>query len=142
VHKDDGFLDDDAGPSNEGNFRELLMFRISVGDQTLESHIKTTSSSSTFISKNTQYDLIDCIGEEIQSQIINNVRMAGMYAIIFDETTDTSHVEQLSLVLRYVLDNQVHEDFITFVDAYKSIRPEDIQNPYEVNLTGKALGRN
>lgn len=139
-HRDDGFLNDDAGPSNEGNFRELLMFRISAGDKTLESHIKTTTSRSKFISKTTQNDLIDCIGEEIQSQIINNVRMAGMFAIIFDETTDISHVEQLSLVLRYVLDNKVHEDFITFVDAYKSIRPEDIPNPYEVKLSGKALG--
>lgn len=43
------------------------MFRISAGDKTLESHIKTTSSRSTFISKTTQNDLIDCIGEEIQS---------------------------------------------------------------------------
>jgi len=32
--------------------------------------------------------------------------MAGMFAIIFDETTDISHVEQLNLVLRYVLDNE------------------------------------
>lgn len=139
-HRDDGFLDDDARPSNEGNFRELLMFRISAGDKTLEKHIKTTSSRSTFISKTTQNDLIDCIGEEIQSQIIHNVRKAGMFAIIFDETTDISHIEQLSLILRYVLDDKVHEDFITFVDAYKSIRPEDVSNPYEVKLSGKALG--
>ncbi|KAL4132755.1 hypothetical protein QTP88_009856 [Uroleucon formosanum] len=139
-HRDDGLLDDDASPSNEENFRELLMFRINAGDKTLESHINTTSSRSTFISKTTQNDLIDCIGEEIQSQIINNVRMAGMFAIIFYETTDISHVEQLSLVLRYVLDNKVHEDFITFVDAYKSVRPEDIPNPYEVKLSGKAIG--
>ena len=63
-----------------------------------------------------------------------------MFAIIFDETTDISHIEQLSLILRYVLDDKVHEDFITFVDAYKSIRPEDVSNPYEVKLSGKALG--
>lgn len=66
--------------------------------------------------------------------------MAGIFAIIFDETTDISHVVQLSFVLRYVLDNKVHEDFITFVDAYESIRPEDIPNHYEVKLSGKALG--
>jgi len=53
--------------------------------------------------------------------------MAGMFAIIFDETTDISHVEQLSLVLRYVLDNKVYEDFITFVDVYKLTRPEIYQ---------------
>jgi len=53
-HRDDEFLDDNAGSSNEGNFRELLMFGIIAGDKTLESHIKTTSCCSTFISNITQ----------------------------------------------------------------------------------------
>lgn len=66
--------------------------------------------------------------------------MACMFALIFDETTDISHVEKLSLVSRHVLDNKVHEDFIKFVDNYKSIRPEDIPNPIVVKLTGKAFG--
>lgn len=48
-HIDDGFLDDNAGPSNEGNFREILMYQISAGDKILENHLKTTSSHSTFI---------------------------------------------------------------------------------------------
>jgi len=99
---------------------------MSAGDKTLENHLKTTSSHSTFISKTAQND---CNWQKIQSQIINKVRMASMFAIIFYETTDTiSHVEQLSLVLRYVLGNKVHEYFITFVDAYKSTRSKDVPN--------------
>lgn len=49
-HRDDEFLDDNAGPSNEGHFRELLMYRIRAGDKLLENHLKTTSFHSTFIS--------------------------------------------------------------------------------------------
>lgn len=55
------------------------MFRISAGDKILGNHLKTSSSRSTFISKTTQNDLIDCIGEEIQTQIIKNVNMSGKY---------------------------------------------------------------
>lgn len=41
--------------------------------------------------------------------------------------------------MRYVFDSKIHENVVNFVDAYKSIRPDDIVNQ-EVKLTGKALG--
>ncbi|KAF0721191.1 Uncharacterized protein FWK35_00031947, partial [Aphis craccivora] len=42
-HRDDGSLFDDSDtPSeNKGNFRELLNFRISAGDETLKNHLLT-----------------------------------------------------------------------------------------------------
>jgi len=45
---------------NQGNFRELLKFRIDAGDQLLETHLKTTSARATFISKLTQNEIIEC----------------------------------------------------------------------------------
>ncbi|XP_029342283.1 uncharacterized protein LOC103309214 [Acyrthosiphon pisum] len=59
---------------------------------------------------------------------------------MFDETTDISCTEQLTLVLRYVINNEIHEDFVTFLDAYQSIRQEDKSNSGESKLTGHALG--
>eukprot|EP00102_Acyrthosiphon_pisum_P017438 XP_008188831.1 PREDICTED: uncharacterized protein LOC100569738 [Acyrthosiphon pisum] len=59
---------------------------------------------------------------------------------MFDETTDISCTEQLNLVLRYVINNEFHEDFVTFLDAYQSIRQEDKSNSGESKLTGHALG--
>lgn len=59
---------------NEGNFRELLRFKIHSGDEKLKSHLKTTSSRSTYIGKNTQNDLLNCIGTVIKTQIVENIK--------------------------------------------------------------------
>jgi len=144
-HKDDGKLIDtdnsESSPtSNEGNFRELLRLRIRSGDVNLKKHLENTSSRATYIGKNIQNELLDCIGSVIKSQILKNVQKAGVYSIMFDETTDISCVEQLSLTLRYVINNEVHEDFVCFVDAYRSIRSTDISGSGETKLTGQALG--
>ncbi|KAL4090749.1 hypothetical protein QTP88_025526 [Uroleucon formosanum] len=132
-HRDDGKLIDidnsESSPtSNEGNFRELLRLRIRAGDVT------------TYIGKNIQNELLDCIGSVIKSQIVKNVQNSGYYSIMFDETSDISCVEQLSLTLRYVINNEIHEDFVCFVDAYRSIRTNDVLASGETKLTGVALG--
>ncbi|KAL4153651.1 hypothetical protein QTP88_001484 [Uroleucon formosanum] len=54
---------------------------------------------------------------------------------MFDETTDVSCIEQHSLTLRYV----INEDFVCFVHAYRSIRSTDISGSGEIKLTGQAL---
>lgn len=38
---------------------------------------------------------------------------------MFDETTDISHISQLSLVLRYFNKDSVREDLISFVDVHQ-----------------------
>jgi len=106
----------------------------------LKNHLDTTSSRATYISKTTQNELLNCIGEEIQLQIIKDVNEAKFYAVIFDETTDIAHSPQLSLSLRYILNNKINEKFLTFVDAYQSILEEDIMLSSETKLTGQALG--
>ncbi|KAG5869682.1 hypothetical protein JTB14_024700 [Gonioctena quinquepunctata] len=43
-HRDDGpLLEESNVTNNEGNFRELLRFRIEAGDKTLEEHFRNTS---------------------------------------------------------------------------------------------------
>lgn len=53
-HKDYGILSSEPHSSetviNEGNFREILKFRILSGDKTLESHLKNNNAKATFIS--------------------------------------------------------------------------------------------
>ncbi|CAH0552598.1 unnamed protein product [Brassicogethes aeneus] len=136
-HRDDGKLVSES-TTNEGNFRALLKFRVASGDNDLANHLQTTSSKATYISKTTQNELIDCCKEEIQESLIERVKNAKVYAIGFDETTESGHIEQLSLSLRYIYKGKIREDFITFVDDYVSIREEDIENQ-EKRLSGVAL---
>lgn len=80
-------------------------------------HIETTSSCSTYIGKNIQNDILNCVGKNIKTHVVDSVKKAGVY-LMFDETTDISCTEQLTLVLRYVMNNEIHEDFVTFLGAY------------------------
>lgn len=124
-HRDDGPIYLETAPtSNEGNFQAMLRFRVDAGDKILEKHLNTASSRSTYLSKTVQNDIIVCCKAEITDVILNRVSQAGMYSIIFDETTDSSNKPQVSLVLRYVHcgeEVQIREDFITFIDAFSDI---------------------
>lgn len=65
-HRDDGELNVESQREpliNEGNFRELLRFRVNCGDLELENHLKNSRSNATYISKNTQNQLIECCAE-------------------------------------------------------------------------------
>ena len=46
---------------------------------------------------------------------MDEVRRAKFYSVIADETTDVSNKEKLSVSLRYVLENMVHEVFLEFL---------------------------
>lgn len=145
-HRDDGnlHLQEDPSPVNEGNFRELLRFRISSGDHILKKHLDNSSARATYIGKNTQNSLIECCGKEITRVILNRVRQSGCFSILFDETTDISHTEQLSLTLRYVYNGFIREDFITFIDAYDAIQDKEGNEngvQLERKLTGEVLGK-
>ena len=68
-HRDDGPLQIE-GLENEGNFRELLRYRVKGEDSQLRNHLKQFSGQA-YVSKTTQNELIECCGEEILSVIIN-----------------------------------------------------------------------
>lgn len=158
-HRDQGDLlsfknHNNASVVNEGNFRELLRFRISAGDKILENHLQTTTSKATYISHTTQEDIISCCKDEIILNILENVKVSKYYSIIFDETTDVSHTSQMSLILRNVdSKNKVYERFISFIDCHshvyrktnvnvglENIEDEPWYNILEPKLSGELLG--
>ena len=55
----------------------------------------------------------------VQEIICNNVRAAGFFSLLADETKDVSKCEQLAIVLRYVDPEKasIHEHFLTYVEA-------------------------
>jgi len=141
-HRDDGELlnSNQQTLKNDVNFREILRYRVQSRDMILKKHLESSSSRATYISKEIQNKLLHCIGDELKSLIVDQIKEVGIYAIILDETTDMSLTEQLSLSLRYVYDEKIYERFILFVDAYyKCINDNDIVSG-ELKLTGRAIG--
>ena len=104
------------------NFRALLRFRIDAGDTELQQHLKSASKNAKYTSPSIQNEVIVCAGKLISDEIAVRVNAAKSFAILADETTDSSCKEQLSVCVRYVHYDayghpQVREDFVGFVDV-------------------------
>ena len=104
---------------NHGNFRALLHFRVDAGDTVLGDHLSRASRNATYTSSVIQNQVIDVLAEQIRQKIITNVKTAKWFTVIADEVTDISNKEQLSLVLRYVNQENllVCEDLVGFFEC-------------------------
>ena len=92
----------------------------------LEQHLKNCSKNASYISKNSQNDLISCCGQFITELVVRKIKENQFFSIL-DEASDCSNQEQLSLVIRYV-DNDcvIREEFLGFLHC-------------GLGLSGKAL---
>ena len=66
-------------------------------------------SNAKYVSPQIQNELLDVIGGMVREEIGD--------AIMADESKDTSKVEQVSIALRYVIQGNVYERFVTYVHA-------------------------
>ena len=73
-----------------------------------------------YTSLDIQNDLITIMGEMVKRRISREVNEAEMYSIMVDETKDVGKVEQISISVRYVKNNEVYERFLTYVHAEAS----------------------
>ncbi|KAG8187403.1 hypothetical protein JTE90_016947 [Oedothorax gibbosus] len=141
-HRDDGLIDSSSSSSivNEGNFRELLRFRISAGDTALQKHLENTSANATYISKTTQSEIIEVCKEEIFDILKTKINSSTYYSVIFDETTDASHTSQMSLIIRYLDESILREDFLEFINCHKENYDKENNNKEPV-MSGEVLAK-
>ncbi|XP_060846349.1 uncharacterized protein LOC132926015 [Rhopalosiphum padi] len=106
---------------NIGIFKELLMFRIDAGDVYLRNHLESAPKNATFVSKTIQNNLIDICGSITTDKLIKEVNECKFFSILCDETSDLSHIEQMSLSIRYVdlKSCLIKANFICFVSVYE-----------------------
>ena len=102
---------------DQENFRALLQLLINSGDKTLHDHLKISAKNALYISS-TQNHLIDAINPHMLTGIGEEVRQARYFSLLADETTDSSHKEQLCICLRYLYKDKLIERFLCFAEAY------------------------
>ena len=55
-----------------------------------------------FMSADSQNKILNSIGKQLQKFIVGEINAAGIYSIAMDCTTDSSHADQLSIIIRYL----------------------------------------
>lgn len=113
---------------DNGNFLKIIEM-IAKFDNVMAEHIRRVQSFQAqdkrgvhYLGNRIQNEIINILATEIRNTILNNIKKAKYFSIILDCTPDTSHTEQISVVLRYVSINEnnveIKEHFISFCPIY------------------------
>ena len=81
--------DESSSPSNRGNFLELVHLQARY-DDVLKQHLQNAPRNSTYLSGDIQNQLIQAMGDEILSEIAEQVQNAKFFSLLVDETLDIS----------------------------------------------------
>ena len=103
-------------PGNPGNFLSLLKL-IAKYDEVLYNHLHSPAMKCvTFMSPQTQNELIEVIAKHIiLHDIVNEIKQAKYYSIMADEVT-SHNTEQLAFCVRFVdSKSNIREEFLAFV---------------------------
>jgi len=92
-----------------------------AGDTGLIEHLDQSPQNAIYGSSRMQNRIVDIIRENLQNQIIQETRRSPYYSILADTTQDEGKLDQMSLVLRYITeDDEIVEQFLEYVDVSNS----------------------
>jgi hypothetical protein len=109
------------GSRNNGNYLGLLEL-IAEYDEFLRKHIEKHgnkgSGHTSYLSKTTADELVHLMARKVISTICEEIQRAKYFSVSVDSTPDISHVDQLTIVLRYVSPkhHEAVERFLGFVE--------------------------
>ena len=100
--------------SNRGNFLELMEL---LGGYSHELRSFLDKEAITYTSHDPQNELIECIFKEVRKEIQKRIEGSQFIAVMMDDTSDTSNVEQSAVSVRLVHNGEVEEHMLGMIDA-------------------------
>ncbi|GFU26318.1 zinc finger MYM-type protein 1 [Trichonephila clavipes] len=116
---------------HSGNFIDLFKL-LSKYDLTLPEHMQCINENQLtqhYLSHDIQNKLIALMSKSVIEEIIHRVKQAKYHAFLLDCTRDVSHVEQMSIILRFCHSSTgaIEEHFVGFI-AFAETMGEYITN--------------
>ena len=97
-------LQDKYDDSNVGNFLGLIKL-LGVYDPVMREHlafVKSHPKSTSYLSPLIQNEFIQLMASAVRQNLLQSIRKAKYFGLMFDSTHDLAHHEQLSEVVRFV----------------------------------------
>ena len=82
----------------------------------IKTHARKGKEHTSYLSKTICEEFIGLIGSSVHDSSICELKDSKYYTISLDSTPDISNVDQLTLIVRYVLPTGPEERFIKFLD--------------------------
>ncbi|XP_054276742.1 52 kDa repressor of the inhibitor of the protein kinase-like [Macrosteles quadrilineatus] len=116
---------DSINDKNCGVFLSTLEL-ISHYNPQLNEHIANVKSGKyvpSYFSPKIQNEVIEILGKKVRSEILQDIKNAKYFSIMFDCTPDTARLEQTSQIIRYVkiVDGEcvIEESFVDFIISHQ-----------------------
>jgi len=110
--------DELIGSVHNGNFLGLMEL-LAQFDPFLENHLKEYGNAGrgipSYISSTIVEELIQLMADKVRATILSELKEAKYFSVSVDSTPDLSHVDQLTVIVRYLLRGQAVERFLTFL---------------------------
>ena len=100
--------------SNRGNFIELLDL---LGNYSHNFKAFLNEERAIYTSHGPQNELIECLYHEVKDEIQRRVEKSRFLAVMMDDTSDLSNIEQSAVSVRLTNDGEVQEHLLGLVDC-------------------------
>ncbi|KAL4107535.1 hypothetical protein QTP88_017867 [Uroleucon formosanum] len=113
-----------VGTSNRSGKFLNLVNQVSHYHEPLAKHIERHKKGGlSYFSHGIQDEFLEIMAKRVKDEILSKIIEAKYYSILFDCTPDIAHQEQMTQVIRYVIQNdqnecEIIESFIKFVRVY------------------------
>lgn len=140
------------GDAQNGNFLGIIEL-LAKCDLSLREHVtkvkeaqdNETCLQAHYLSRRTQNEFIEVCCKQVVDKILSERQHAKYYTILVDATPDETHEEQLTFILRYLVDNEtgyeIAERFLGFVKCNKKTG-EDLANEIMKDLANHGIPLN
>ena len=101
-----------------GGLLELISLYDSFLRNHIAKHVNKGSGHVSYFSSTICNELIKLMGDSVMSVIIKELKDAKFFSISVDSTPDLSHIDQLTITVRYTLENGPMERFVKFIPMF------------------------
>ena len=112
--------DEIIGSKHNCNFLGLIEL-IAQFDPFLQNHVivlqygNAGRGNPSYLSSTIFEECIQLMADKVRSTIVSGIGQAKYYSVSVDSTPDLSHVDQLTIIVRYLLGGEPVERFLTFL---------------------------